>query len=234
MTATLSGNNQSSLRRLWPFGTWLALFYPTWLCIVFFGGWWHAVRTHWPIAVAMAAGSYFAGSTPMGGGSVGFPVLVLLFGLPASLGRDFGLAVQSIGMVSASIFILSARRPIDWHLLRPALFGAAIGTPLGVALVAPFAPDLWVKLLFAVIWASFGLMHFIKLRTLVAAKGLAEPWHGLDRPLGLWIGLIGGVVAALTGCGNRYDHLRRACLDVPCGSEDRHSHVGDPHGVHVP
>jgi len=84
-------------RRFWPFLLWLAAFYISWLLIVSLNGLWPVVRDHWPIAAAMAAGSYFAGSTPMGGGTVGFPVLVLLFDLPATLGRNFGLAVQSIG-----------------------------------------------------------------------------------------------------------------------------------------
>lgn len=187
--------------RLWPWLAWMAAFYAVWACVVSVGGWWPTVAEHWAIAAAMAAGSYFAGSTPMGGGSVGFPVLVLLFDQPATLGRNFGLAVQSIGMVSAAIFIFCARRPVDWHLLRPALLGALIGTPIGAAFVAPVAPDLWVKLLFAVIWASFGVMHFAKLRSLIAATGQAEPWHGVDRPLGVAIGLSGGVVASLTGVG---------------------------------
>ena len=99
----------------------------------------------------MTLGSYLAGSTPMGGGTVGFPVLVLLFEQPGSLGRNFGLAIQSIGMVSASIYILCRRQPVDWKLLRPALLGSLIGTPLGCFFVAPFVPDIWVKLTFAVI-----------------------------------------------------------------------------------
>ena len=41
---------------------------------------WQTLVDHWGIALAMAIGSYAAGSTPMGGGTVGFPVLVLLFG----------------------------------------------------------------------------------------------------------------------------------------------------------
>ena len=40
------------------------------------------------IALAMAIGSYAAGSTPMGGGTVGFPVLVCSLAAP-TLGRDF-------------------------------------------------------------------------------------------------------------------------------------------------
>lgn len=189
------------LRPLLPFLIWLFVFYGTWATIVLAWQLQGVVSSHWPIALAMALGSYFAGSTPMGGGTIGFPVLVLLFDQPAALGRDFALAVQSIGMVSASVYILSSRKPLDWHLLRPALAGSLVGTPLGCAFLAPIAPDLGVKLLFAVIWASFGLMHFLKIRPIVAATGNAASWKGMDVPIGLVIGLLGGLVSSLTGVG---------------------------------
>lgn len=189
------------LRQTRPFLIWLVLFYSAWLAIVSFGGYWETVRAHWPIALAMSFGSYIAGSTPMGGGTVGFPVLVLLFEMPGSLGRNFGLAVQSIGMVSASIYIFSVGRPLHWSLLRPALFGALVGTPLGAAFIAPLVPDLWVKLLFGVLWASFGIMHLVKLRELVAAVGISHHWRDWDGPIGWVVGLTGGVVASITGVG---------------------------------
>lgn len=185
--------------RLAPFLLWLLLFYAVWLAIA--APRWQTVTSHWPIALAMALGSYVAGSTPMGGGTVGFPVLVLLFHMPGSLGRDFGLAVQSVGMVSASIYLLSAGRPVHWGLLRPALLGALIGTPLGAAWVAPFVPDLWVKLTFAVVWCSFGLMHLVKLRELVAMHGVSDRWRAWEPAIGLAVGLLGGVVASVTGVG---------------------------------
>ena len=99
-------------KHLWVWFVWLAGFYAVWVWLVFGHGLWEVARTHWPIALAMALGSYVAGSTPMGGGTVGFPVLVLLFEMPATLGRDFSFAVQSIGMTSASIFILARRQPL--------------------------------------------------------------------------------------------------------------------------
>jgi uncharacterized membrane protein YfcA len=103
------------------------------------------------MAVAMAAGSYVAGSTPMGGGTVGFPVLVLLMDLPATLGRDFSFAIQSVGMTSASIYILCKRQELEWPMLRAALLGALVGTPLGILYIAPLASDLFIKLLFAIL-----------------------------------------------------------------------------------
>jgi len=197
----MSDADKRALRKLWPFAVWLLAFYTVWLTIVIVGGYWSTVTSHWPIALAMALGSYVAGSTPMGGGTVGFPVLVLFFELPGSLGRNFGLAVQSIGMVSASIFIFSARRPIVWGLLRPALLGALIGTPLGAAAIAPFVPDLSIKLIFGVVWCSFGVMHLMKIRELVSAVGVSNRWRTWDRPIGFAIGLTGGIVASVTGVG---------------------------------
>lgn len=190
-----------TVRRLAPFLLWLALFYTAWITLVVSGGFADEVAAHWPIAASMAAGSYFAGSTPMGGGTVGFPVLVLAFDAPAALGRNFALAVQSIGMVSASIYILASRKAVDWALLRWTLAGSLVATPLAAAFIAPVASDLFVKLLFAVVWCSFGVIHFLKLRAIVKPEGERIPEPALDRAIGLAIGLCGGVVAALTGVG---------------------------------
>ena len=192
---------QGNVRQYAPFALWLAAFYTTWLLVVVRGGLWDRVLEHWPIAASMAAGSYFAGSTPIGGGAVGFPVLVLLFDRPAAMGRVFGLAIQSIGMVSASILILASRQTLDWRLLRPALKGSLIATPLGIALAAPAASDLAVKLVFAVIWASFGLAHLRRMNEIISADSLRRVEFGIERETGLAIGVVGGVVAALTGVG---------------------------------
>ena len=192
---------EHSWHRRWLFPVWLAVFYLTWLTIVTVGNYWPVVFSHWPIALTMSLGSYVAGSTPMGGGTVAFPVLVLLFDLPGSLGRNFGLAIQSIGMTSATIYILSNNRPVDWRLLSPALLGSLLATPLGAAFVAPFVPDLWIKLIFAVIWASFGILHLVKLRELTSNHGDAEHRCFNDYAIGIAIGLIGGVASSITGVG---------------------------------
>ena len=199
MPAQQQVSNQPS--RLRPFVLWLVAFYGVWLTIVIAGGYGSTLLDHWPIAVAMSFGSFIAGSTPMGGGTVGFPVLVLLFDQPASLGRNFALAIQSVGMVSATIYIFCLRTPLEWKILRPALVTVTFSLPLSAAWIAPTISDFWVKIVFAVIWASFGLLHLVKLRTLISFSGLSPSWGVVDRWAGVAIGLLGGMVVSLTGVG---------------------------------
>nr|WP_245217441.1 sulfite exporter TauE/SafE family protein [Rheinheimera maricola] len=180
----------------------MAGFYTVWLYLVLVLGYWPEAKAHWPIAVAMAIGSYAAGATPMGGGTVGFPVLVLLFELPATLGRDFSFAVQAIGMTSASIFILARRQPIAWAMLKGAMLGSLIGTPLGIWFIAPYIPELWIKLVFAVVWASFGILHLYRVNEIAHHSGMTEINEKWDFNIGCWIGLLSGAaVAAVTGVG---------------------------------
>ncbi|MEM1411809.1 MAG: sulfite exporter TauE/SafE family protein [Pseudomonadota bacterium] len=189
-------------RPLLPFLIWLFLFYTGWLAVVLLGNHLSTLATHWPIAVAMAAGSYVAGSTPMGGGTVGFPVLVLLLDMPATLGRDFSFAVQAVGMSSASLYILCKRIPLEWPMLRAALIGTLLGTPLGILFVAPLAGDLFIKLLFAALWCSFGLLHLRSINEICAYDGMTPVQAAFDRRAGFLVGFLGGLtIASITGVG---------------------------------
>lgn len=209
---------QLSKIKLWPFFVWLACFYTVWLFIIITGNYWRTLAEHYGIAIAMAFGSYVAGSTPMGGGTVGFPILVLLFDLPATLGRDFSFAVQSIGMTSASIFILSRRQPLAWTMLKWAMIGSLFGTPLGILFVAPYVPVLWIKLVFAVLWASFGVLHLYRLNAICANEGETQADERFERNAGLAIGLLGGAtITAITGVG--IDMLIYTILVLLCAAD---------------
>ncbi len=188
--------------RLWPFLTWLATFYAVWLALMIVGDHWSAFRSHWGIAAVMVFGSYVAGSTPLGGGTVGFPALVLMLQQPASLGRDFGFAIQSIGMTSASILILCRRQPLEWTLLRWAMVGTVLGLPAGILVVAPNVSEAATKILFAIVWASFGILHLRRGDEICAGPPRARNVRIPERSVGLAIGLLCGVtVAAITGAG---------------------------------
>lgn len=204
--------------RLWIWFVWLAAFYVAWATVVFGHIGWQTVADHWPMALAMAFGSYIAGSTPMGGGTVGFPVLVLFFDQPATLGRDFSFAVQSIGMTSASLFILARRQPLAWSVLKGALWGALFGTPLGILFVAPLVPELWIKLVFAVVWASFGVLHLYRMGEIASHVGITSPGERWDFRVGLVVGAVSSAgVAAVTGVG--IDMVLYAALVLLCRAD---------------
>ncbi len=208
------------IKELGPWLVWLVGFYAVWFLVVWTGDHWQPLAEHWGIALAMAIGSYAAGSTPMGGGTVGFPVLVLMFGEEPTLGRDFSFAIQSIGMTSATIFILCRRQPIEWPMLRWAVLGSAIGTPIGVLLLAPLVSGLFIKVLFAVVWCSFGVLHLYRLKEIVRHEGLAPGAHRFDRNAGFLVGLVAGAtVSSITGVG--VDMVLYAVLVLLCQADLR-------------
>ncbi len=203
-------------QKLWIWFLWLTLFYATWLFIAVDE--FSTVISHWPITLAMTIGSYAAGSTPMGGGTVGFPVLVLLFDLSASLGRDFSFAVQAIGMVSASIFIFARSQPLAVSMLQGAALGSTLGLPLGIFLLAPVIPDLWIKLVFAVIWGSFGLLHLYRLNEISSHVGMTDFDEQWDQRVGLVLGfLASSCIVSVTGVG--IDMVIYAALVLLCRAD---------------
>jgi uncharacterized protein len=183
------------------FAAWLLVFYAAWIAIVIAGGFLPVVRAHWPIGSVMAAGSFVGGSTPVAGGTVGFRVLVYLFDHPISLGRNFCLAIQSVGMVSASIYIVSRRRRVEWRILRYALAGAAVSVPAAMYCLAPRVSDVWVKIVFSVAYASFGVLHLARMPEIVANVGPSRTQFAADPAIGIAVGMLGGMLAAVIGVG---------------------------------
>lgn len=187
---------------LWVWFLWLALFYFVWLILVFGFDGWQDVAEHWPISIAMAIGSYASGSTPMGGGTVGFPVLVMLFEMPTSLGRDFSFVIQAIGMTSASIFIIVRRQPLAISMLKGAMLGSLIGTPVGIYFVAPHISELWVKLAFSIVLVSFGLLHIFRISEISKNIGFTKFRVITDYKIGFILSILATAsVTAMTGVG---------------------------------
>lgn len=188
-------------RQYAPFVAWAAWFLFAWTLAMVHLDLGPTVAREWPIAVAMAVGSYVAGSTPMGGGTVGFPILVLLFDEPVSLGRNFSFLIQSVGMCSATMLILCGRLPLAWRPLLWTLLTAAIVVPIASRTLVPLLPDTLVKLVFAVIWAGFGIMTLVKLREILTPHPRIARSVGFDATVGVAAGLVGGLAASVTGVG---------------------------------
>lgn len=184
-----------------PWFIWAGGFLLVWFFLITTQGWWDRVFEHWPIAIAMAMGSYVAGSTPMGGGTVGFPVLVLLFDQPADFGRQFSFLIQSIGMTSAAIYIFCSGRPLAYRVMAWAAVASACSLTLTHYLIYPHVPGSVVKLTFACIWGGFGLVTLIKLRELLSHHHEPSMTARSDATLGVVAGVVGGVASGMTGVG---------------------------------
>jgi uncharacterized membrane protein YfcA len=110
-------------QHIWPI--WAVAVLATWLYLILTGPGFALYDTHWLYAVMMVFGSAVAGFTPEGGGAVAFPILSLYFNITPPAARDFSLAIQSIGMVSAAIWILT-RKGHDLRTFRHIPFYAAV------------------------------------------------------------------------------------------------------------
>jgi uncharacterized protein len=179
----------------------IVLFLAWWGIYVFGFGHWALVREHLGIAAIMIGGSLVAGSTPMGGGSVAFPILVYGFGESPENARNFGLAIQALGMTSALIFIFGRRTPIQKQLLLWSCVGAGVGIVAGTFLVAPFVARSLVKLLFSCLWMSFAVLTLARNAEFCALKGAPAIDDGVALRIGLPVGLLGGVIASMIGVG---------------------------------
>jgi len=195
---TKKAGSKPSLR-LWK--SLVAAFLVCWVISVVTFGWWPLVRDHLAIAGVMIGGSLVAGSTPMGGGSVAFPILVYVFGESPENARNFGLVIQALGMTSALLFILGRGTPIQKRLLICACSGAAAGIIFGTFCVAPYVSRSIVKLLFACMWMSFAIITVARNREFCAlTTNPAMEWNQAAR-IGVPLGLLGGVIASMIGVG---------------------------------
>ncbi len=181
--------------------TYIGVFLVLWAALAFGRGLFPEIRAQWPMALVMIAGSLVAGSTPMGGGALSFPFLVLWLGIPPDIARTFGLVVQALGMTSAMIFILCRRVPIQGRLLLWTIAGAAAGMLIGTVAIAPRLGPGYVKLIFACMWMSFALLTIAKNREFCSITGAPLIDASLARNTGLLAGLTGGIIASLIGLG---------------------------------
>src|SRR5260370_42627769 len=124
---------------------YIGVFLAVWAVLMFGFGLLPEVVRQWPIALVMILGSVVAGSTPMGGGAVSFPFLVLWLGIPPDIPRNFGLVIQALGMTSAMIFILCRRVPIQSRMLIWTILGAAAGRVIRPVGIVPAVPASTVK-----------------------------------------------------------------------------------------
>lgn len=180
---------------------YIGAFLAVWAVLMFGFGLLPETVKQWPMAVVMILGSMVAGSTPMGGGAVSFPFLVLWLHIPPDIARNFALVIQALGMTSAMIFILCRRVRIQTRMLVWTIAGAAAGMLIGTLVIAPRIAPNFVKLTFACVWMSFAILTMARNREFCSIAGLHMVEGRTAMRTGLLVGIVGGIIAAIIGVG---------------------------------
>ena len=175
-----------------------------WMAWLAFGGR-HAVQhlvTDWRVALTMVFGAFVGGGTSEGGGAIAFPVFTKLLHIAPRDARNFSLAIQSVGMGSATLSILYLRIPIERRALLYAGIPGVLGVVLGACFIAPLIPPVFVRTSFTVLVSSMGVALLLVNRERGALRNQAMPIFGSkEKSILIFAGLLGGVVSALVGTG---------------------------------
>lgn len=163
----------------------------------------HTDTYHWHISVMMAFGSFIAGSTSEGGGAIAYPFMTLFFKIESDIARNFSLAIQSVGMVSAAIFIVCRSIPIEKTYLALCAAGGVFGMVIGSFALVPLVSPVYVKMLFVSLWLSFGVVMFYEnfIRKDRRVRERLPVLTVAERLTLVGIGFLGGVISSLTGSG---------------------------------
>ena len=155
---------------------------------------------HWYYAAMMVGGAFVAGFTPEGGGAVAFPVLSVFLHVDRVLARDFSMMIQSIGMTSASIFILTHKDtdPSDYKPLLVFVPVCAVGTLLGFQFLQKI-PVYIIQAMFLSLSVTFVIAYYFSDHR--GAETRVKVKSNLDVAYLGFVLIVGGMVSSLFGTG---------------------------------
>lgn len=169
--------------------------------LVFHNQFIHALSTaNWLIAPIMALGSFIAGSTCLGGGAVAFPAMTKLMQVDPFQARTFSLAIQSIGMTSASLFIILRVRELPWRFILLFLLAACLGITISFILFNERVAAADVRIMFTIFALSF-LFVYLKTHKTDSDLPTIVKLESKHVPIILVSGVGGGILSGLLGSG---------------------------------
>lgn len=173
-------------------GSWLFYTYPDS---------WNVILSYWQVSVTMIFGSIIAGATSEGGGAIAFPVFTKVLQIPPADAKVFSLAIQSVGMVAASIAIIMMRVKVLWRVIIWVSLGGGVGLAIGSILLSPLLAPGIIRMLFTVMAVSLAFT-LLRINTGFRLNHHAMPEMTLRETLILLaVGVIGGMVSGLVGSG---------------------------------
>ena len=149
----------------------------------------------------MIFGSIIAGATSEGGGAIAFPVFTKVLHIPPGDAKVFSLAIQSVGMVAASIAIIMMRVQVLWRVIIWVSLGGALGIVIGSVLLSPLLDSVTIRMLFTIMAISLAFT-LIRISTDFRLNHLSMPDIALrEVSVLLIVGIVGGVISGLVGSG---------------------------------
>ncbi|TAF28996.1 MAG: sulfite exporter TauE/SafE family protein [Runella slithyformis] len=160
------------------------------------------IKQRWAAMLTMLFGSFIAGASPEGSAAIAYPVFTLLLEISPAVARNFGFAIQSIGMTSASLLILGLRVKVEWRYILFVTIGGIFGLVFGTYYVVPLISPVLAKLFFVSLWLSFGIALWLENRR-PHREVFEEIQHfgQLDKVRLIAFGIIGGIISSIFGTG---------------------------------
>lgn len=173
-----------------------------------------ALANGWEVALTMVFGSFVAGASSVGGGAVAFPVLTKWLEVEPQSAKLFSLAIQSVGMTSASILIWRMGLPVHWKAVRFSSLGGMAGISISLIYLAPALPTNDTRVFFTALQAAFAIALLLKLSQRTGGTALSEltgePKSPSEEQLRIKsrdtlvlvvAGFCGGLASGVVGCG---------------------------------
>lgn len=176
--------------------------YLLWFSYMFSTDSWALFLEDWYMTLTMIFGSFIAGASSEGGGAIAYPVMTLGFQISPEVARNFSLAIQSIGMTAATLWILAKRIEIEKTYLWLVMTGGTAGIIFASFYVVPLVTAAYAKMMFVSFWLSFGIALYVinHIRKRDTRTSLASLSSRQKAEL-LFIGFLGGTLSAIFGNG---------------------------------
>ena len=155
----------------------------------------------WMIAPIMAFGSFVAGSTFLGGGSVAFPALTKIFSFEPVIAKSFSLAIQSVGMTSASLYIFTRVRGWPMGFMALYILGASLGLLFSIGYLEAQIPPVDIRISFTLFLLCFLAVYLLTSNIHNTSSDTHLENNARDVCLTLFCGIFGGLVSGLLGSG---------------------------------
>jgi uncharacterized membrane protein YfcA len=137
----------------------------------------------------------------LGGGAVAFPALTKLFAVEPTTAKSFSLAIQAVGMSSASLYIISRVRNLPYSFMALYLAGASVGLLVSFAFIEARIPAVDLRIAFTLFLLCFLVVYlFTRHSHNVSVEAHLERTYR-DVLVTLMGGVLGGLIAGLLGSG---------------------------------